>query len=315
MLDQFGRDISYLRISVTELCNLRCRYCMPREGVAKKAHHQLLTQEETVQAAAAAASLGIEKLRITGGEPLVKRDIVSLCRRVAEVPGIKELCMTTNGLLLPQLAEPLRQAGVKRLNLSLDTLDPEKYRHITRLGDLADFYKGFEAALKAGFDKIKLNCVLMGGFNDGEVPALAELTRSYPVDVRFIELMPMPGGVLPGSYVSCDRVLELLPEAVAEHRGTEVARHYRLPGAQGSIGLIRPISDHFCGSCNRLRLTADGYLKPCLHSGREVCIKGMTQEEMTRAMAQVIWSKPRWHGALDENHPSRAGRGMNEIGG
>ena len=191
MIDRLGRNITYLRISVTDKCNLRCRYCMPEDGVCKKDHAQMLTEDEFITAVEAAASLGITKLRITGGEPLVKKNIVSICRRAAAVEGIKEVCLTTNGLLLPQLAKSLKEAGVKRLNLSLDTLDPEKYAYITRVGKLDAFRAGLDAALEAGFEKIKLNAVLIGGFNDDDIVSLAELTKQYPLDMRFIEMMPM----------------------------------------------------------------------------------------------------------------------------
>ena len=193
MLDAYGRKITYLRLSVTELCNLRCRYCMPEDGVCKKRHEEMLTEEEMLCAVEAAASLGVTKLRITGGEPLVKRNILSICRRTAAVEGIGEVCLTTNGLLLPQLAQPLREAGVRRVNLSLDTLDEKKYTYITRRGSLRQALDGLEAALDAGFERVKINTVLIGGFNDDEIPALARLTQQYPVDVRFIELMPMLG--------------------------------------------------------------------------------------------------------------------------
>ena len=177
MIDSYGRNITYLRISVTELCNLRCRYCMPAEGVCKKNHSDMMTEDEIILAVEAAASLGITKLRITGGEPLVKRNILSICQRAAAVEGIGELCLTTNGILLPRLARDLRQAGVNRLNLSLDTLDPEKYAYITRIGTLDQFRSGLDAALEAGFEKIKINSVLIGGFNDMDAKVMAELTR------------------------------------------------------------------------------------------------------------------------------------------
>ena len=177
MIDSYGRQISYLRLSVTELCNLRCRYCMPEDGICKKRHDEILTQEETISAIRAAASLGISKLRITGGEPLVKPNIVDLCAEAAAVDGIREVCMTTNATLLPKLAGPLREAGVSRLNISLDTLDPEKFRYITRIGTLSDAVAGLDAALDCGFERIKVNAVLIGGFNDDEIPVLAELTR------------------------------------------------------------------------------------------------------------------------------------------
>jgi len=317
MIDQYGRSITYLRISVTELCNLRCRYCMPAEGVCKKSHADMLTEEELVQAVEAAASLGITKLRITGGEPLVKRNIVSICRRAAAVPGISEICLTTNGLLLPELAKPLRDAGVSRLNLSLDTLNPERYAYITRGGSLEDFRKGFHAAMDAGFEKIKINAVLVGGFNEDEIRPLAELTKAYPVDMRFIELMPMYDNQEfgPQSYIPYTRVLEALPEAVPVPKDGSVARLYRLPEAKGNIGLISPVSAHFCGDCNRIRLTADGKVKPCLHSAVEYPLKGLSREGMREQLEQAILSKPRWHGALDAEHLSGAGRSMNQIGG
>ena len=213
MIDQFERSITYLRISVTELCNLRCRYCMPAEGVCKKNHGDMLTEDEMIQAVEAAASLGITKLRITGGEPLVKKNIVSICRRAAAVEGIREVCVTTNGILLPELAKPLHKAGVRRLNLSLDTLNPEKYAYITRIGDLETFWEGFHAAMDAGFEKIKINAVLVGGFNDDEIVPLAELTKKYPVDMRFIEMMPMydSGDFDSSAYIPYTRVLEKLP--------------------------------------------------------------------------------------------------------
>ena len=317
MIDRFGREITYLRISVTELCNLRCRYCMPEDGVCKKTHEEMLTEDEIIMAVEAAASLGIRKLRITGGEPLVKKNIVSICRRAAAVPGIKEVCITTNGTLLPELAKPLREAGVSRVNISLDTLDPEKFRYISRVGELDQAVDGIRAALDAGFEKVKLNTVLIGGFNDDEIPVLAELTRRYPLDLRFIELMPMydSGDFGPEAFIPYTVVLDRLPglEPMATDGG--VARLYRLPFAQGNIGLISPVSAHFCGTCNRLRLTADGKLKPCLHSGDEFSIKGLDYDGMVEELRLAILNKPSWHGALDAVNRSRAGRNMNQIGG
>lgn len=271
MIDTYGRSITYLRLSVTDLCNLRCRYCMPEEGVCKKDHPQMMSEEEMCLAVEAAAALGISKVRITGGEPLVKKNILSICEKISAIPEIKEVCITTNGILLPKLAKPLAEAGVDRLNISLDTLNPEKYAYITRNGSLDDFQRGLEAAMDAGFKKLKLNAVLIGGFNDNEIRNLAELTLQYPVDMRFIEMMPMydSGDFNEDSYIPYTRVLEELPEAVAVASDQSVAKLYRLPGAKGNIGLISPVSAHFCGDCNRIRLTADGKIKPCLHSAAE----------------------------------------------
>ena len=317
MIDRLGRNITYLRISVTDKCNLRCRYCMPEEGICKKDHADMLTEDEFITAVEAAAALGIHKIRITGGEPMVRKNIVSICRRAAAVEGIEEVCLTTNGILLPELGVALKEAGVKRLNLSLDTLEPEKYAYITRIGKLEDFKAGLDAAFAAGFEKIKVNAVLIGGFNDDEIVQLAELTRQYPLDMRFIEMMPMydSGDFDEKAFVPYSCVLEKLPEAEAVSHDGGVAKLYRLPGAKGNIGLISPLNAHFCGECNRLRLTADGKLKPCLHAADEYSIKGLDFEGVKAVMEQAIWNKPAWHGDLDAVNRSKAGRNMNEIGG
>ena len=317
MTDQFGRNITYLRVSVTELCNLRCRYCMPEDGICKKNHADMLTEDEMITAIEAAASLGIRKLRLTGGEPLVKRNILSICQRAAAVEGIDEVCLTTNGILLPQFAKPLRNAGVNRLNISLDTLDAEKYSYITRTGTLAEAMSGIHAALDAGFEKIKINAVLIGGFNDNEIVSLAELTKEYPVDMRFIEMMPMydSGDFNESAFIPCTKVLDYLPPAEPVEQDGGVAKLYRLPGGKGNIGLISPVSAHFCGDCNRIRLTADGKLKPCLHSAEEYSLKGLSFEEMRETLKTAIWNKPVWHGEMDAEHRRGAGRNMNEIGG
>ena len=277
----------------------------------------MLTEDETITAIRAAASLGISKLRITGGEPLVKKNILSICERAAQVPGIREICITTNGTLLPSLAHPLREAGVSRVNISLDTLDADKFRYISRCGELSQAVDGIRAALEASFEKVKLNTVLIGGFNDEEIPALAELTRRYPLDVRFIELMPMydSGDFGPEAFIPYTVVLEKLPELVPVAPDGGVAKLYRLPGAQGSIGLISPVSAHFCAACNRIRLTADGRLKPCLHSGDEYSLKGLDYDGMAAELRRAIICKPSWHGVLNAENRSRAGRNMNQIGG
>lgn len=317
MKDQFGREITYLRLSVTDRCNLRCRYCMPEEGVCKLTHEDMLTEDEMIMAVEVAASLGVNKLRITGGEPLIKKNILSICERACAVPGITETAITTNGVLLPELAKPLRKAGIQRINFSLDTLDAEKYHRITRHGELSDALAGFHAALDAGFDKIKINAVLIGGFNDDEVRKLSELTMQYPIDVRFIELMPMydSGDFGEEAFISCDTVLEQLPEAVPQQADGGVAKLYRLPGALGNVGLISPVSSHFCGACNRIRLTADGRIKPCLHSDDEFRIKGLNKVEMTETMKEAILGKPQWHGEMSYTERTHTHRDMNQIGG
>ena len=317
MIDHYSRNITYLRLSVTELCNLRCRYCMPEDGICKKKHSEIMTEEEMITAVEAAAALGITKVRITGGEPLVKPNILSICRRTAAVRGIKEVCLTTNGTLLSDLARPFKEAGVQRINLSLDTLDAEKYAYMTRRGKLSDALQGLEAALSAGFAKVKINTVLMGGFNDDEILSLAALTKEYPVDVRFIELMPMgeSDDFSETSFLPCGAVLERFPQAIPDLQDNGVAKTYRLPGAKGSIGLISPLSDHFCGRCNRIRLTADGKLKPCLHSAEEYALKGLAIQGMREQFRIAIQAKPPCRPELSPHCPSHAGRHMNQIGG
>ena len=289
---------------------------MPEEGICKKNHGEILTEDEMIMAVEAAASLGFRKLRITGGEPLVKKNILSICSRAAAVKGIEEICLTTNGILLPALAVPLKEAGVKRLNISLDTLDAEKYAYITRTGSLSQAVEGIRAAMDAGFEKVKLNTVLIGGFNEEEIVPLAELTLRYPIDLRFIEMMPMvEGGFGPEAFLPNTRVLEVLPQLEEQPADGGVARLYRLPGALGRVGLISPVNAHFCAACNRIRLTADGKLKPCLHSAEEYSIKGLDREGMRSVMERAIYNKPAWHGELNAQNPSHAGRNMNQIGG
>lgn len=317
MIDNYGRDINYIRISVTELCNMRCRYCMPEEGVEKRSHEEMMTAEETLMAARAAVSLGISKIRITGGEPLVKRGIVRLCKEIAEIEGVDELCITTNGTLLKQFAAPLKEAGVDRLNISIDTLDPEKFAYITRLGNLQDVLEGIDASFEAGFDKIKLNVVLMGGFNDDEIEDFVGLTRDRDIEVRFIELMPIGGGIEfeKADFISCETVLDKVPELTALDMNDGVATMYALPDAKGRVGLIRPISCDFCSGCNKIRLTADGMLKPCLHLDGEISIKGLDEEKVAAVMEKAILDKPKMRDVMDADNPSRAGRDMNRIGG
>ena len=326
MKDTWGREITYLRISLTDRCNLRCVYCMPPEGVKKREHREILSLEEIEEIAGAAAELGVRKLRLTGGEPLVRRGMLSLCRRLRRLPGVEELALTTNGLLLPEMAEDLKAAGVDRVNISLDTLDPACYRRITRGGSLEAALAGIRAAARAGLTPLKLNCVLIGGVNDGEIPALCALTEQEPVEVRFIELMPIgdAAGFGQEAYLPCEAVLERAPGLEPIDGGSAdggsadgggVAERYRLPGAAGTVGLIRPLSRCFCGSCDRIRLTADGYLKPCLHSREEIPLRGLHGEALRRQLEQAILHKPRQHGELSAQVRSQAARDMNQIGG
>lgn len=317
MKDTFEREITYLRISLTDLCNLRCTYCMPPEGVKKQEHRQILSLEEIEEIAREAVGMGVQKIRLTGGEPLVRRGMLPLCWKLKQIPGLRELALTTNGLLLPQMAGELKKAGVDRVNISLDTLDSEKYRQITRGGRLEDALAGIQAAKDAGLTPLKLNCVLIGGFNDDEIPALTSLTEREAVEVRFIELMPIGDtvGFAPEAYLPCEAVLERLPQLKHLPEDSGVAERYQLPGAAGTIGLIRPLSRCFCDRCNRIRLTADGRLKPCLHSREEIPIRGLHGEALRQQMKKAILHKPEQHGELSARFRSEADRNMNQIGG
>ncbi len=313
MVDSYARAITYLRISITDRCNYRCRYCMPDAGIEKCAHGDICSLEELRDMAAAAVRCGVRKIRVTGGEPLVRRGAVDFCRMLAEIPGVEELCLTTNGSLLAEQAAALREAGVTHLNISLDTLKEERFRAITRLGTLSDVLRGIEAAERAGFEKIKLNCVLLGGVNDDEIADFAALTRAHDWQVRFIERMPMGCGRDFGAYLPAQAVLERCPELEAiSHDG--VAACYRFPGAKGTVGLIAPMSDAFCSECSRVRITADGKLKPCLHSAAELSLRGLSGDELEAAIRRGILMKPERH-HMDKTGETEAQRGMFAIGG
>ena len=303
MLDGFARSITYLRISITDRCNYRCRYCMPEEGVEKRAHGDFCSLEELRDMAAAAVRCGVKKIRVTGGEPLVRRGAVDFCRMLSEIPGVEELCVTTNGSLLKEVARPLRDAGVTHLNISLDTLNEERFRAITRLGTLQDVLDGIDAAERAGFAKIKLNCVLLGGVNDDEITDFVALTREHP----------MGCGKNFGTYLPSQAVLDRCPELEPiSHDG--VAACYRLPDAKGTVGLIAPMSHAFCAECSRIRITADGKLKPCLHSDVEIALRGLSGEELEQAIRRGILMKPERH-HMDETGVTETHRGMFAIGG
>jgi len=315
MIDGEGRRIEYLRLSVTDRCNCRCAYCMPEGGVPMLGHADILSFEELAAVARAAAELGVRKVRLTGGEPLARRGVVDLVRMVAAVPGVDEVAMTTNATLLAPVAGALREAGLSRLNVSLDTLRPDRYAKITRCGRLEDALAGLAAAREAGFSRTKVNCVLMGGVNDDEVADLAGLARNEAVDVRFIELMPIgpAAGWSRASFVAADAVLDALPGLELLGRDG-VAELYRMPGWAGRVGLIRPMSHKFCDGCSRIRVTADGKLKPCLHSAAEIDLRGLGHEGLLAALRAGIAAKPKYH-LMDEGRASDSARDMNEIGG
>ncbi len=328
-LDAYNRPISYLRISVTDRCNLRCIYCMPPEGVPWRPHDQILRYEEIEVIVRAAAALGISKVRLTGGEPLVRLGIVDLVRSIACVPGIDDLAMTTNGLLLSRYAAVLAEAGLQRVNISLDTLRPERFRRITRRGRLEDVLDGMDAARQAGLDPIKINTVVIRGMNDDEVVDLARRTMDAGWNVRFIELMPVGNGVLAeGGWrervVTAREIRDRIETALGKLEPAKMsvgggpARYYRLPEAEGTLGFITPISEHFCYRCNRLRLTADGQLRPCLLSDEEIDLRtplraGADVEQIKGLLLQGIERKPMNHHLDECRRPE--GRVMSEIGG
>ena len=328
-LDAYNRPISYLRISVTDRCNLRCIYCMPLEGVPWHSHEEILRYAEIEIIVRTAAELGINKIRLTGGEPLVRRGIVDLVRALARIPGIDDLAMTTNGTLLARYAEDLAGAGLRRVNVSLDTLRPERFHSITRLGRLEDVLNGMEAAQQAGLEPVKINTVVMRGMNDDEVVDFARQTMESGWNVRFIEPMPVGNGVLAegewrkrvvtGKEIRWQIEAALGPLEPAKMRaGNGPARYYRLPGADGTLGFITPISEHFCHRCNRLRLTADGQLRPCLLSDYEIDLRtplrqGADVAQIKELLLQGIASKPQQHHLDEQERPEN--RGMSEIGG
>lgn len=270
--DRFGRRINYLRISVTDRCNLRCQYCMPLEGVEFHPKSEILTFEEIVETVQVANELGIDRARLTGGEPLVRKNLPQLVKMLRRETDLTELSMTTNGLYLPETAEALAEAGLDWVNVSVDSLDPKRFREITRFGDLERVWEGIERAAEAGLTPVKINTLILRDFNDDEIEAWLKLTLDYNLIVRFLELMPIGEGVALkrlGSFADLTEIREELIERYGlvparPERGNGPARYWKVPGAKGMIGFITPISDKYCDTCNRMRLTANGELRPCL---------------------------------------------------
>lgn len=319
MKDQHGRTINYLRISVTDKCNNRCKYCMPPEGVADLGHDSILKYEEIERIVKAAASLGITKYRLTGGEPLVRKGILGLIEKMAEIPGVEEIVMTTNGILLSKYAEDLKKAGLNRVNISLDTLRHSRYKEITRGGDLDQVIAGINAAEKAGLTPIKINAVAMKGFNDDEILDLVQLTFQHDYEVRFIELMPIGTATdeCGYGYLSSEEIKAKLPGIKLLEESNGVAELYKYRHAIGKVGFITPISSCFCEECNKLRLTSDGKIKTCLHSEQEIDLREAldqdTDEALVEIIKQAINSKEEKHHLGEGNMP--IARDMNKIGG
>ena len=324
LIDTYGRRINYLRLSVTDRCNMRCCYCMPAEGVAKLEHSQMLNYEDLLRVASACVALGIEKIRVTGGEPLVRKGLVQFLGRLSGMPGLKELVLTTNGLQLEELAVPLKEAGVARLNISLDSLKPGTFARITRGADLTRVLAGIAAAERAGFGPLKINMVVMRGVNDDEILDFAALSINKPYTVRFIEYMPTlrdegwNAQSMPGSEIlaKIGERYPLLPLVSSEMAGP--ARNFKIEGAAGALGIITPVSGHFCESCNRIRVTAAGMVRGCLFSEQGVDLKPLLRnsdpELLEQTLSSIVTQKPGRHHLAQEG-VEQACVNMSRIGG
>lgn len=324
-IDRFGRNIHYLRISLTDHCNLRCVYCMP-EDMTFRPNAELMQDDELLLLVRLFTELGFDKFRLTGGEPTVRAGIVDLVRGIAATPGVRSLSMTTNGVLLGRLARPLAEAGLQRVNVSLDTLDPEKFRRLTRWGKLEQVWEGIRAAEAAGLVPVKINAVVVRGYNEPDVVELARLTLEHPWQVRFIEMMPFAGAteLQRSQVVTAAEIQERIRAALGPlevangGRLDGEARLFRLPGARGDLGFISSVTQPFCASCTRARLTADGRLRLCLLRDGEVDLltplrAGAGLEELRRLVLDGIWNKPWGHGLAEGVIP--LSRVMSEIGG
>ena len=324
-LDRFGRFISYLRISLTDHCNLRCVYCMPEEMIFRP-NAELMQDDEVTLFVRLFTSLGFQKFRLTGGEPTVRANIVDLVRQITHTPGVQTVSMTTNGILLSRLAHPLVEAGLQRVNISLDTLDPDKFNRLTRWGKLEDVWQGIQAAEAAGLSPVKINAVIVRGYNESDVVDLAKLTLDHPWQMRFIEMMPFAGAtdLQRNQVVTAQEMQERIEdvfgamEIVGNGELDGEARLFHIDGAQGDVGFISTVTKPFCAACNRARLTADGRLRLCLLREGEVDLltpsrAGASQDELRQLILDGIWNKPWGHGLAEGVIPLN--RVMSQIGG
>lgn len=327
MVDGYGREINYMRISVTDRCNLRCRYCMPEEGIEDKLNHMgILSLEDMARIVNVATQVGIRKVRLTGGEPLARRNIAQLIEYISNLEPIDDIAITTNGILFNKMAKELKSAGLNRVNFSLDSLVPEKFKYITRNGNVNDVIKSIFTALELDMQPVKLNTVVIKGFNDDEVLTLAKLAYDYPFHVRFIEFMPV-GDLL---YWKKERMMKSdeVKAIVEKHYhlqapdyipGNGPAKYYNIEGGQGSIGFISPMSNHFCHECNRIRMTADGKLRGCLYDKKEIDLRPALENntddfELKSLFLRAINSKPMRH-HMDSGWGNQNQRKMYQIGG
>lgn len=327
MEDQYSREINYLRISITDRCNLRCIYCMPEGGVDLTASEGILSFEEIIELVKASLPVGIKKIRITGGEPLVRKGLTEFVRALSDIPDIDDIALTTNGTLLAQKAAELKAAGLTRVNISLDTLKKDRFHQITRGGNISDVWAGINAAFAEGLAPVKINMVAMKGFNDDEIPDFVKLVVDYPLHVRFIELMPIgeSDNWAKGRHMSSREILEKIEKAqgslyiTKEVIGNGPANYFQLAGAKGTIGFISALSNHFCGTCNRIRLTSEGFLRRCLHDNNEINLKeflrkGASREEITNLIKETIRNKPFKHSMASDGWKNNT-RVMSQIGG
>lgn len=326
MRDQYNREIDYMRVSVTDRCNLRCTYCMPAEGVTPLPHSEILRYDEIVRICRVAASIGISKIKLTGGEPLVRRNLPELIREIKALPGITDVTITTNGILLKEQADAIHQAGVDRINVSLDTLDPEEYRKITRGGDIREVLAGIDEALRYPDIMVKINCVPLT-LKKETILSLAALAKDRPLHVRFIEIMPIGTGKEEEKPENTEERIRSIIEAeygktmeVSEKLGNGPSHYFELEGFCGKIGFISAVSHKFCDRCNRIRLTSDGFLKTCLQYDIGVDLKslargGATDEELKAAFVDAIARKPKEHAFNNEKVDHAERRCMSRIGG
>lgn len=320
MLDNYGRKIEYLRISLTDKCNLKCIYCMPNKSYFhKKCCISAMSNDEIIKFLKASVNLGIKKVRYTGGEPLIVKDIDKLIYDTGKIPEINDISITTNGILLYDMAEELKMAGLKRVNISLDTLKEDRFKNITRKGDINKVFKAIEKCLSLGLTPLKINVVLLKGINDDEIGDFINLTKKLPIDVRFIELMPIGEGIkfYKNSRITSEEVLERFPMLTkANNSGISTAELYKLRNAKGRVGFISPLSCKFCKDCNKIRLTSEGIIKPCLHSNEELNIKKYIDNEvlLISKIREAILSKPEEH-KMELSKRSETERMMFQIGG
>lgn len=330
LVDQFGRKHDYLRISVTDRCNLKCVYCMPGEGIAFKKENEILSFSEIVEVVRVASSLGIRKLRLTGGEPFLRQNLENLIEHLSSIEGIEDIALSTNGIHLGKKAETLKKAGITRVNISLDTLQEERFRMITRGGDIHKVFTSLDASYQVGFDPIKINVVLMKGINEDEIIDFLQLTIDRILHVRFIEYMPIGHSdrSWKEKYLPLEKVLQSCVEvgwkidSIDSIYGNGPSQNFRIEGAKGTFGLIHPVSEHFCQSCNRLRLTADGHLKPCLYWNDEFNVRNYlgNTKDLEELFSKVLRSKPESHEMANVLHNQplthmQTIRRMSQIGG